>query len=158
MAMLAGANIIYGMGMLESGMMFDYGQLLLDADIMRMVKFVGRGIEVNEHTLAIDEIKEVGHSKDYMMMPLTIEHMRDLQSQPRFFDRSNRVDWEEAGKPTCYETAVAKARYVLENHRPDPLPEKITKELREIVVESEKEWGATPSNPDFEVGQGFLIK
>jgi trimethylamine--corrinoid protein Co-methyltransferase len=158
MAVLAGANIIYGMGMLESGMMFDYGQLMLDAEIMRMVSFVGRGIEVNDQTLALDEIKDVGHTKDYMLMPLTIKHMRDLQSRPRFFDRSNRIGWEKAGEPNCYDGAVEKARDVLEHHIPDPLPDRIAKELREIVVESEKEWGAVPSNPDFEVGKGYLIK
>ncbi len=158
MAVLAGANIIYGMGMLESGMMFDYGQLMLDAEIMRMVSFVGRGIEVNEHTLALEEINEVGHTKDYMMMPLTMKHMRDLQSQPQIFDRSNRIDWENAGKPTCYGEAIEKAKYVLDHHSPNPLPDKIIKELREIIVESEKEFGANPSNPDFEVGKGYLIK
>ena len=36
--------------------------------------------------------------------------------------------------------------------------EKISKELREIIVESEKERDAVPSNPDFEVGKGYLIK
>ena len=158
MAVLAGANIIYGMGMLESGMMFDYGQLMLDAEIMRMVSFVGRGIEVNDQTLALDEIKEVGHTKDYMMMPLTMKHMRESQSRPQFFDRSNRNDWEDAGEPTCYNGAVEKARDVLEHHRPDPLSEKIAKGLREIIIESEKEWGAIPSNPDFEVGKGNLIR
>lgn len=158
MAVLAGANIIYGMGMLESGMMFDYGQLMLDAEIMRMLSFVGRGIEVNDETLALDEIKEVGHTKDYMMTPLTMKYMREGQSRPQIFDRSNRNDWEKAGSPTCYNGAAEKAKDVLENHRPEPLSEKISKELREIIVESEKEWGATPSNPSFEVGKGYLSK
>ena len=158
MAALAGANIIYGMGMLESGMMLDYGELILDAEMMRMVNFVVGGIEVNEETLAVEEISQVGHTEDYMMMPLTMRYMRELQSTPEIFDRQTRNDWENAGKPTCYEKAVAKAKSVLENHRPDPLPEKMAKELHTIVVESEKEWGAEPSNPDFEVGKGYLVK
>jgi trimethylamine--corrinoid protein Co-methyltransferase len=29
---LAGANMIYGPGMLESGITFDYGQLVLDSE------------------------------------------------------------------------------------------------------------------------------
>ena len=39
MAALAGANLIYGLGMIESGMTFDYGQLLMDNEIAKMIKF-----------------------------------------------------------------------------------------------------------------------
>ena len=35
---LAGANMIYGLGMVESGITFDYGQLVLDCEFARMIK------------------------------------------------------------------------------------------------------------------------
>jgi len=41
---LAGANLIYGLGMLESGMTFDFGQLVLDAEFARMIKHAVHGI------------------------------------------------------------------------------------------------------------------
>ena len=38
MPALAGANLIYGLGMIESGMTFDFGQLVMDDEIARMIK------------------------------------------------------------------------------------------------------------------------
>lgn len=149
------------MGLLESGMLFDFGQLMLDSEIMRMVSFIVRGVDINDETLALDEIRMVGddeQDKDFMMTPLTVKYMRKLQSNPEFFNRQNRRAWEEAGAPTCYDKAVEKAKDVLEKHKPDPLPEKVAKDLREIIVETEKEWGAASCNPDFEVGKGYLVK
>ena len=41
---LAGANQIYGAGMIESGVTFDLGQLVMDNEIARMIKFAVGGI------------------------------------------------------------------------------------------------------------------
>ena len=55
--MLAGANIIYGLGMLEMGMTISYSQLLMDAEMAEMMLFSMDGIVVNDETLSVDEIK-----------------------------------------------------------------------------------------------------
>ena len=39
---LAGANLIYGLGMIESGMTFDFGQLVMDDEFAGMIKHVRR--------------------------------------------------------------------------------------------------------------------
>ena len=36
---LAGANLIYGAGMLESGVTIDYGQLVMDDEFARLIKY-----------------------------------------------------------------------------------------------------------------------
>ena len=46
-AALAGTNLIYGLGMIESGVTFDYAQLVIDNEMARMVKHVVRGIRVD---------------------------------------------------------------------------------------------------------------
>ena len=50
---LAGANMIYGSGMLESGITFDYGQLVLDCEFARMIKHTIQGIPVNDENMRI---------------------------------------------------------------------------------------------------------
>ena len=35
---LAGANLIYGLGMIEMGMTIDFGQLVMDNEFARMIK------------------------------------------------------------------------------------------------------------------------
>jgi len=51
---LAGANLIYGLGMLESGVTIDYAQLVMDAEFARMVKYCVPGIPVTDATLSVD--------------------------------------------------------------------------------------------------------
>ena len=43
--MLAGANIIYGLGMLEMGMTISHSQLLMDAEMAEMMLYSMDGIE-----------------------------------------------------------------------------------------------------------------
>ncbi len=132
--------MIYGLGMLESGITFDFGQLVLDAEIARMIKHSIKGIEVNDETLAVDVIKEIGPSGNFLVHQHTLKHMRD-QSQPEFIDRTMRETWEKKGSLNTYDKATEKVRYILENHRPDPLPPEVLEKIRKIVVETEKEMG-----------------
>jgi trimethylamine--corrinoid protein Co-methyltransferase len=137
---LAGANIIYGMGMLEMGMTFSFGQLVLDDAIARMVKRVVRGVDVTDYTLAVDEIKEVGggQGKDFFTLDHTIDNMRTEQAVGGIFDRTPRMIWEVAvgGKDVGVRAAEI-AREVLATHKPEPLEQSVKNELRRIVASAE---------------------
>jgi trimethylamine--corrinoid protein Co-methyltransferase len=140
LAALAGANLIYGPGMIESGMTFDYGQMVMDNEFARMIKFAVNGIPVNDATLSVDIIKEVGPFSDYLAHDNTFEHMK-MYPQPKLMDRRMRDDWEASGKTDLYARAMAEARSILENHKPDPLSDAILGELRAIVQSAEDELG-----------------
>jgi trimethylamine--corrinoid protein Co-methyltransferase len=155
LAGLAGSNVIYGAGMLECGMTVDYGQLLLDSDMLQMVLFLLRGEEVTEENLDLEEIHEVGPHGNYMMSKLTRKFMR-AQSRPKFFDRMNMEAWRKIGSPDCYQVALAKAKDLLVNHKVEPLPDKTTDDIRRFIVEAEKELGVVSKNPDFDPTRGSL--
>ena len=95
--MLAGANIIYGLGMLEMGMTISYSQLLMDAEMAEMMLFSMDGIVVNDETLSVDVIKEVGPRSDFLAHMNTFENMY-IQSKPKLIDRLTRDRWNEAGQ------------------------------------------------------------
>jgi trimethylamine--corrinoid protein Co-methyltransferase len=137
---LAGANLIYGLGMIEMGMTIDYGQLVMDNEFARMIKQVVQGIAVNDETLAVDVMHEIGVGKNFLSHDHTFKHMRS-QSQPKLIDRRTREDWEAGGKTDIYQRALEEARYILENHKPEPLPENVLTTIRSIVEESEAELG-----------------
>ncbi len=137
---MAGANLIYGLGMIEMGMTIDYGQLVLDNEFAKMIKFLLNGIPVNDDTLAVDVIQEVGIGKDFLSHDHTFKHMRS-QSQPVLIDRNMREDWEASGSTDIYQRAQDKARHILETHKPDPLPDGVLAKLRSIVEEAEEELG-----------------
>jgi trimethylamine--corrinoid protein Co-methyltransferase len=137
---LAGANLIYGLGMIEMGMTIDYGQMVMDNEFARMIKYLVQGIPVNDETLAVDVIKEIGVGKDFLSHASTYKHMR-TQSQPKLIDRRMREDWQAAGATDIYQRALEEARYILENHKPDPLPDDVPAAIRSIVEEAEAELG-----------------
>ena len=135
---LAGANLIYGPGMLESGITFDYAQLVLDSEFIRMIKHVLNGFRVDRESLAVDLIKSVGMSGDFISQKHTLEHMQ-AHSQPEFMDRRRMETWQAAGARDSYQLALEKTRDILQNHQPEPLPDKVQKELKRIIAETEKE-------------------
>jgi trimethylamine--corrinoid protein Co-methyltransferase len=137
---LAGANLIYGLGMLESGVTIDYAQLVMDAEFARMVKFCVPGIPVTDATLSVDVISEIGPFKDFLSHDDTYKGMRG-QSNSKLIDRRVREEWAAAGATTLYDRSLAEARRILETHRPVPLPEGVVAELSRIIAEAEAELG-----------------
>jgi trimethylamine---corrinoid protein Co-methyltransferase len=137
---LAGANLIYGLGMLESGVTMDYGQLVLDNEIARLIKYSVAGIPVDDDTLAVEDIAAVGSFGDFLSLDATYKHMRE-QSMPKLMDRRVREDWAAAGSTDAYSRAMTEARRLLAEHHPEPLPDAVAAELRSIIHEAEVELG-----------------
>jgi len=140
MAALAGANLIYGAGMIESGVTFDFGQLVMDNEIARMIKHVVGGIRVDDESLAVDDIAAVGAFGDFLSLDATLKHMREL-SQPELLDRRVREDWKERGSSDLYARCREKAREVLAEHRPEPLPDDVAARIHAIVEETDRAAG-----------------
>ncbi len=122
------------------GMTIDYGQLVMDNEFARMIKYTVQGIPVNDETLAVDVINEIGIGKDFLSHDSTYRHMRS-QSQAELIDRKIREDWVKAGSTDIYQRAMEQARFILENHKPDPLPEDVLATIRSIVEEAETDLG-----------------
>jgi trimethylamine--corrinoid protein Co-methyltransferase len=137
-AAMAGASLLVGIGGLETGLTFDYGQAVLDDEIVRMIKHFKQGFEVNAETLSVDLIDEIGHFGEFLSHDSTLAKMKTL-SQNHLFDRSTREDWKSKGKPGSYAKALSRAIEILENHKPVPLPESAAEQIRAIVEEAEKE-------------------
>ena len=141
-AALAGANLIYGSGMVDSGMALDYGKLLMDDEINRAIAYVVKGFEVNEETLSVKLIEEVGSKGNYLTHPSTFTHCKDFMS-PKLMNRETYESWTFKGETSLHERALEKARSVVENHRPEPISSQAQKEIDEIIRETEKELGVT---------------
>ena len=137
---MAGANQIYGAGMIESGVTFDFGQLVMDNEIARMIKFVVAGIVVTDETLAVEDIAQVGAFGDFLSLDATLKHMREL-SQPEVLDRRVREDWEARGARELYATCLAKARDIIREHVPEPVPDDVAARVHAIVEETDRAAG-----------------
>ncbi len=126
--------------MLEMGITFDLAQLVWDHEIAEMILHALKGVPVNDVTLAIDVIKEMGIGKDYLSHATTYEYMRS-QSQAHLIDRRMREDWEAAGSKDAYQRSHEKMIEILETYQPPELPDDVLKNVRNIVMEAEMELG-----------------
>ena len=138
-AAMAGANLIYGAGMLDSGLIFSYAQLVIDNDIFKMIRKVMQGIRVDDENLAVDIIKSVGPGGDFLMQEHTMKYMRTLPSVPNLIDRGNRENWLASGEKGLAEKAAERAAEILANHKPLPLSDEAKSALRSVVEESDAE-------------------
>lgn len=139
--MLAGANIIYGSGMLDMGMTFSYEQYVVDNEFVRMLRGVLRGVPVNDQSMAVDVIKSVGAGGHFLMEDHTLENMDTAHVIPNFIDRNSRDAWEQQGKQSLISKGRMEAINILENHKPDRLPEDVAAYIRTTIEEIEKELG-----------------
>ena len=124
--------------MIEGGMTWAHEQLVIDDDIIRMVKRVIQGIDVNDETMAVDLINQVHDFKNYLHQRHTVQHMR-TQSAPKLIDRATRNTWKAKGAQDITERAREEARRILKTHYPPPLSDEVKKTLREIIEREEKE-------------------
>ena len=69
-----------------------------------------------------------------------MRHMREL-SQPEFLDRRVREDWEARGSTDLYTRCHVKARDVLDEYHPEPVPDDVAARIRAIVEETDRAAG-----------------
>ena len=138
MLAMSGANLIYGMGMLESGMTWSHEQFMIDNDIVNMIKRVIQGIDVTDDTLAVDIIKQAHEIKDFLRQKHTMQYMKG-HSRPVLLDRATRATWEAKGGTDLTQRAREEALRILKTHQPEPLSDDVKKGLREVVESAEKE-------------------
>lgn len=131
--------MIYGMGMLEMGMTMSYEQLLIDQEIVRMIRRVLQGIAVNKDTIALDVIKKVGPAGNYLAEKHTRQYMRQELSTTQLINRKMRDHWERSGAKDIAAVAREEAVKILETYRPTPLPDDVRSKIRAIVEEGEAE-------------------
>jgi trimethylamine--corrinoid protein Co-methyltransferase len=139
-SLLAGADMLSGAGLLYAARVFALEEMVLDAEIFGLVRHLAGGIAVDDATLAVDVIGEVGPGGNFLAEDHTIAHMRGLW-QPRLFDRGTWEDWEAAGRPTPRDRARERARSLLASHVPPPLAEGLADEMDAIVAAFSREAG-----------------
>ena len=132
-SIFAGADMMCGAGLLAGASIFSYEQLLLDCEIFEIIRRTAEGIEVTADTLALETIARVGSDDHFMVEPHTIKHMHAMW-QPEVINRSPYGKWQAEGCCEALENAREKANWILANHRPEPLEEKLLQEIRQIIA------------------------
>jgi trimethylamine--corrinoid protein Co-methyltransferase len=121
-AVMGGVNLLYqGAGWLEGGLTASYEKLILDAEILQMISEVLQPIPVDEASLGLDAIAEVGPGGHFFGASHTLERYETAFYRPILSDWRNYETWAEDGGRTATERASAIWRRLLAEAEPPPI-------------------------------------
>ncbi|MBW2056172.1 MAG: trimethylamine methyltransferase family protein [Deltaproteobacteria bacterium] len=132
---LTGPDLMPSLGLLEAYTLLYPEKILLDTEIFNSVKTMTEGVRIDEGALALDEIMAVGPGGHFLDRDYTCENLRKLW-QPGV---ANQWSPQAGGFLDPQEAAIEKIRWILANHHPNPLEEKVEKELARIIRTAERE-------------------
>jgi len=124
--------------MLELGITFDLTQLVMDNEMAKMINCAVRGIDINDESMGLDVIKQVGPGGNFLSAEHTLRHMRE-QSYSKLIDRSMWATWKNKGSRDFVQRAHEELLSILKNHKPEPLPPGVLATLHSIVENAEEE-------------------
>lgn len=133
-SVLAGNGAIGGQGIVGADQGMSFSQLVLDNEWLDALRYVTRGIEVNEETLALDVIEEVGAGGNFLGEEHTVCYMRESGWETSLFARDG-FEALTAGGHDLRAAAAARARALIAQNRTDEpvVPEETARELDRIA-------------------------
>lgn len=136
-AHLSGGNLIHDVGYLDSGVNSNLDALVLNDELISMVKQFGKGINTDEDHLGLDVINEVGPSGEFVTHDHTYRHWREW-FMPKFQGRADWETWHLEGAKTMLDRVVEETDRLLAEYEPAPLEEKLHAELKQIVTDADE--------------------
>ena len=112
MAYANGADVTFGTGLLDGSRILCLENMVVDDEIIGMVKRILSGIEVSEETLAVELIKKMGFNGNYLFDNHTRKHVRELW-QAKLGETGNYDGWKNAGAKSTTEKAQEKVAEIL---------------------------------------------
>ncbi|WP_377505821.1 trimethylamine methyltransferase family protein [Octadecabacter sp. R77987] len=116
MAGLSGLNMVYeAAGMHASLLGFCHESLILGDDLIGQALRCVRGIEVDDETLALDQMRAVclGGPGHYLGTEQTLGRMESDHVYPALGNRMSPKEWAEKDKPDLIENAIATKERIL---------------------------------------------
>jgi len=141
---LSGLTLTQCLGTLASGSYGSLEMLLICDEIVHMIERVMAGIKVNDETLALDVIEEVGFQGNFLTHMHTTRFFREELFLPQLFRREGIDQWVAQGARPVVETAQDVVRDILAKAGPVPLPPGADEEMRRVMQRAVEELTAQP--------------
>jgi trimethylamine--corrinoid protein Co-methyltransferase len=129
---LGEANLVHDVGYMESGKCYSLEMLAICDEVIGYIRRYCRGIEVDDETLALHLIAELGPEGDYLSSEHTVNHYRETW-YPGLFNRNHFDGWLAEDGQTLGERARKRVEEILKNHTPEPLDQKVRQEIEKIL-------------------------
>ena len=139
-AVMGGVNLLYqGAGWLEGGLTASYEKLIVDAEILQMMSEVLQPVAVDESSLGLDAIAEVGPGGHFFGSAHTLERYETAFYRPILSDWRNYETWAEDGAHTATERANGIWKQLLAEAEPPPLDAAAAEGIAAFVARRKRE-------------------
>jgi trimethylamine--corrinoid protein Co-methyltransferase len=135
MGTLSGAHLVHDIGLLDQSLLVSPELAVLMNEVLGMVKRISGGVTVDESSLALTVIHQVGPGGEYVSVEHTLQHFREVW-YPTLFDRTRSVPGMDTQEEPVRDRLRRTTIHILDTHQPAPLPPEVVAELDK----REKEW------------------
>ncbi len=139
-AVMSHTNLLmHAVGWLEGGLTASFEKFIIDCELLAMFYHLLGGFTLDEDSLALEMIAQVGPGGHHFGTPHTQARYRSEFYQPFISARLGFESWREAGAPDAARRAHALYKELLAQYRPPPLDPAINEALQEYVERRERE-------------------
>jgi len=131
-SLLHGANIIHDVGFMDSGMQGSLQMIAIANDILGFLRAATAGVTVDDETLALDVVEELGPTGAYLGHEHTLRHYKE-PFYSKLSDKNPYSVWQKRGGTTMEGRASKAIDNILKEHKAEPLPESVQAGIKEIV-------------------------
>jgi len=134
---LSGNSLVHGISALEGGKAAAIELLPIGDEIVGWLRQALRGLEINEETLALAEIREHGLRNLYIGSDHAVRHCRE-DWIPSLLDSRNYAGWTKSGAGDLIERARKRVEEILRQPRDQQsLSQAILRRMDEIVAQAD---------------------
>jgi len=139
-AILAHANVIlHATGMLEAMLVASYEKFVMDAEALGMFHHLLHNFVINEETLAVHDIAEVGVGGHHFGSARTQANYKTAFYEPALTIRQSFEQWVSLGEQDTLHRAHQLWQDLLRAYEPPPLEQSIQEALDEFITRREGE-------------------
>ncbi|WP_028793439.1 trimethylamine methyltransferase family protein [Thalassobaculum salexigens] len=129
-----GVNLLmHGCGWMEGGLTASFEKMVMDADMIAMVAGFLDPLTVDDASLALDAVREVGPGGHFFGTAHTQERYRTAFFAPMVSDWRNFETWDEAGAPDALTRANGLVKRLLAEYEEPPMDPAIREALDAFV-------------------------
>jgi trimethylamine--corrinoid protein Co-methyltransferase len=126
--------IMHGAGWMEGGLVASFEKMIIDAELLQTMAEFLEPIRVDDDTLALGAIREVGPGGHFFGAAHTLERYETAFYTPMLSDWRNFESWRDAGAKTAYERANGIWKQLLKDYEAPFLDRSIDEQLRDFAA------------------------
>ena len=136
--------VLHGLGWIEGGLCASYEKVIIDAEMIQMIRAMLQPTVIDDASLAIDAIAEVGPANHFFGAAHTLERYDSAFYEPMLSDWRNFETWYEDGALDATQRANRIWKQLLSDYEEPPMDDAIRAELTDFVERRRAEGGVEP--------------